>query len=183
MREVSCRSAEVYTHPNLMKKILQISLLTIVALGVGLGIWKQMETPSDLHRSTLADESKTSVAPLTGESEVPQVVVTYFTTNVRCKSCLSIEALTRETVEERFAEELAGKTLVFQTINIDLPENKHFIEQYQLSFKTVVLSSMKEGEQAGFMKMDKVWELLHTPETFKNYLAEGIAETFAALES
>lgn len=111
-------------------------------------------------------------------SELPQstgkVTVTYFTTNARCKTCLKIEALTRKVVEERFASELASGRLEFRAINIDLPENRHYADNYQLSFKTVVISSTNADGKEDWARMDAVWQKVGRESEFASYIEGGI---------
>jgi hypothetical protein len=103
------------------------------------------------------------------------VVVTYFMTDVRCKSCRKIEALTRQTLQNRFANELADGSLQFRTINIDRPENAHYIDSYELSFKTVVVSDMNGDAEARWVRMDNVWQLLGKPDKFEQYIADAVS--------
>lgn len=103
------------------------------------------------------------------------VVVTYFMTDVRCKSCRKIEALTRQTLQNRFANELADGSVQFRTINIDRPENAHYIDSYELSFKTVVVSDMNGDAEARWVRMDNVWQLLGKPDKFEQYIADAVS--------
>ena len=159
-----------------MKKILQISLLLIVAVGVSYAVLQNRKDDL-IKKETVSNADveaiSTKEAPIIEE---PDVVVTYFTTDVRCKSCRAIEALTRSVVERQYTEALEGGHLVFQTKNIDRAENKHFIDEYQLAFKTVVIALMQDGKEIRFKKMDKVWELLGNQDAFAEYIADGIRE-------
>jgi len=149
---------------NQSTTIIRIILALVVL--VGIGVWAK--------KNFTHSESAPSVATTTPHSAKPTVTVTYFTTNTRCKTCLKIEKLTRETLEHQFANELADKRVVFQTINFDKPENKHFIKDYQLAFKTVVIADLENGKQVAFEKYDDVWKLHETPEKFEAYLADGV---------
>jgi len=103
-----------------------------------------------------------------------RIVVTYFFTNARCRSCLKIEELTRKALEKRFAAGLADGSIVFRAINIDEAANKHYIDGYELAFKTVVISDMRGDTEARWVRMDKVWELLRNPGAFESYIVEGV---------
>ena len=102
------------------------------------------------------------------------VLVTYFTSDQRCPTCLKIEKLTRTAVYDGFAAELDAGIIRFQTVNFDLPENKHFIGDYALAFKTVVISERHQGKETKWDKYDKVWDLVGEPEAFTAYLQAGI---------
>ena len=148
-----------------MKNIARSLLLALVLIGIGYWAWGKFAAPT---------EPASSGPATTAESMAHEVVVTYFTTDVRCESCQTIESLTRQTVEERFGEELAAGKVQFAIHNIDKPENKHFNEEYELAFKTVVISDRNKGEERSWKKMDEVWDLVDKPEEFKNYLATEI---------
>ena len=79
-------------------------------------------------------------------------------------------------MEEKFSDKLASKEIVFQTINYDKPENKHYTKDYQLAFKTVVISEYKKGKEVSWTKYDDVWKLHSTPDAFKSYLQNGVLQ-------
>lgn len=154
-----------------MKKSVRYILLTFVAGALCYWAWGKF--------SGHAPPAVSASHPLTTTKEPslqmkPAVVVTYFTTNVRCESCRTIETLARATVEESFAQELAASIIRFQTINLDEPANKHFAEDYDMAFKTVVVSEEAAGRVLRWTKLDDVWSLLGKPEEFKAYLARPI---------
>jgi hypothetical protein len=64
-----------------------------------------------------------------------QVVMTYFTSGVRCRSCREIERLSHETATGDFSEELSSQRLVFRVIDTDEPANAAFVARYQLISK------------------------------------------------
>lgn len=149
---------------------IRIAVYLIAMIGISAWAWKNFG-PS---------KSPTESAPPTKEADyvINQsnhvIVVTYFTSDQRCKTCLKIEKLTRAAILDGFADELVSKEVVFQTINFDQPENKHFVKDYGLAFKTVVVSERKKGKEQQWSKYDKVWELHDDPEKFSTYLQDGI---------
>lgn len=151
-----------------MKKIAQFTLL-LFALG-SIGFWALQKATGTSTTEQSAKSTMTSEAPQLEQA----VVVTYFTTDVRCKSCRLIETLTKETLEEHFSQEIAAGTLRFQMLNLDRQENKHFTEDYDLAFKTVVVSTETNGAITHWEKLDDVWTLLQQPEDFKTYVATPI---------
>lgn len=143
------------------------SILLVVVLG-SLAIWANREY----------QKSQASAAPAAAET-LPvvagdQVIMTYFISGTRCESCQKIEALTKETAEKDFAEALAGRKLVFRVIDTGEPGYQHFIKDYQLTSKTVILSHRKDGKETGWKDMGKVWDLLDDAPGFHAYLGEQI---------
>ena len=117
-----------------------------------------------------------------GETAAPDsslVKVYYFHTTYRCASCMKIEELTTASVNTNFQEELKNGVLTFDLINLDKKENKHFVKDYKLYTKSVVLSKVVKGKEVEWRNLDKVWLLLRSPEKFKEYIR---AETRAFLE-
>jgi len=100
----------------------------------------------------------------------PKVVVYYFHTSFRCSSCKKIEAYSHEAIESGFAKELKDGRLAWCVINVDERTNRHFIQDYQLFSKSLVLVKMKDGKQAEWKNLMKVWQLLGNKEAFLRYV-------------
>jgi hypothetical protein len=159
-----------------MKNTIRTIIYLIAIVGIAGWAWKNF-APDKSARS-LSEPS--SAADASTQYVINQsehiVVVTYFTSDQRCDTCLKIEELTQDAIHSRFTDELKNKEIIFQTINYDRPENKHFIDDYQLAFKTVVVSERKKGKEQRWSKYDKVWELVNDPEEFSSYLQQGISQ-------
>ena len=110
------------------------------------------------------------VPPQPQSAEDTQIIAYYFLTSYRCSSCHKIEKYTKEALEQHFKDELASHRLVFQPINIDERENKHFIEDYELYTKAVVLSIQKGGREVKYKNLTKIWEYLGDKDTFYDYI-------------
>ncbi len=150
-------------------KILRIALVTLALAGIGSWAWNSFAPQESATPTTTA----TSTAAPLPESE-HMVLVTYFTSDQRCPTCLKIEELARAAVETGFANELAQNEVRFQITNFDQPENKHFVDDYELAFKTVVIADRRQGKEVTWKKFDKVWDLVGEPEAFTAYLQEGV---------
>ena len=146
-------------------------------INVGETITVMVEGQSyEVSLAAISDETtpKASVA-VDGETKTikggeTKVIAYYFYTNFRCKSCLTIEKYTKEAIEENFEDELSSGKLVFKTINIEEEDNKHFVDDYQLYTKSVVLSLVKDGEEIRFKNLKKVWESLRSKDDFFKYI-------------
>ena len=99
-----------------------------------------------------------------------KIIAYYFLTNFRCTSCYKIEMYTKEALEKHFKDELESGILVFKPANIDEKENKHFIEDYELYTKAVVLSIQKGGREVKYKNLTKIWEYLGDKDTFYDYI-------------
>ena len=98
-----------------------------------------------------------------------QSTVYYFHGNARCMLCHKIENYTKEVFEENFKDKLKLKI-----VNTDEPNNKHFITDYGLYTKSVVLVKIKNGKEIGYKNLDKIWNYLGDENKFKTYIREEI---------
>ena len=157
-----------------LKTILTAVLLVFVAASVLFLIAKESEGPTE----TLAGARRES---LEQERTIPahQVVVNYFHGNVRCATCRKFETYTTEVMENGFAEELKSGTLEFRIINVDEPENGHYVQDYQLTTRSVVVADFKDGKETGWKNLERIWQLVGNKEEFLAYIR---TETRAYLE-
>lgn len=112
--------------------------------------------------------------PSTATDGSSTIVVSYFHTTARCASCLRIEDLTAATVTGRFVVPVADKRLVWRVVNVDQPANAHYLKDYQLYTKSVVVSEMRDGKEVRWKNLDKVWTLLGQPEAFQDYVEKEV---------
>jgi hypothetical protein len=103
-----------------------------------------------------------------------KLIAYYFHGNFRCDNCRKIEQYSREAVEKYFVEELRTKKLTFTIINTDLSENKHFIEDYQLYTRSLVIAEYKDGKEVRWKNLTKVWDYLNDKEAFCEYVKSEI---------
>lgn len=101
-------------------------------------------------------------------------VAYYFHTTYRCPSCTKIEQWSEEAILAGYEDRLRDSTLQWHSINIDEPDHKHFVDDYQLYTKTLILAEFKDGKQVRWKNLDQVWHLLRNKEKFINYVRTEI---------
>lgn len=106
------------------------------------------------------------------------VVAYYFYTTKRCPTCLKIEKYTKESLETNFPNLLESGNLEFRALNLEEGENEKYIEEYQLTTKSVILVDYRDGERVGWKNLEKVWEYTGNREVFVDYVKD---ETLAYL--
>jgi hypothetical protein len=99
-----------------------------------------------------------------------QINVYYFFTNVRCLRCYAFEKFTKEALERYFNPELKSGKIVFKPLNIDKKENQHFMKEYQLYTKAVVISMVNGDKEIKYKNLPKIWEYVGNKEKFYNYI-------------
>ena len=102
------------------------------------------------------------------------VVAYYFHGNFRCQTCRKIEAFSREAVESGFPEDLKAGRLEWRVINVEEPGNEHFIQDYQLFSKSLVLVAKEGSKQTRWKNLQKVWTLVGDKEAFIQYVQDEI---------
>jgi len=115
------------------------------------------------------------VRALAGSGETKgQVTVFYFYTNARCPSCLDMERWTGETLKSEFADLLENGVLVWSPVNLNGKGNYHYIKDYKLYTKSVILSEEVDGREVRWKNLDKVWELLRDETKFRDYVRSEV---------
>ena len=104
-------------------------------------------------------------------AEAKTAVVYYFYTNTRCSSCKTIEAYTREAVETKLAAGYKDWKIEFKGVNVEDEPNKHFVQDYWLNSKSVVVQKFYGDKPLKWAKLEKVWQLLGDKFVFMNYVA------------
>ncbi len=118
------------------------------------------------------------------EATLPRdgVVVYYFHGYKRCVTCNKIEALAEETLWQRHADLLGAGTVVFQPVNIETDAHRHFIEDYQLHTKVVVMSVRRGGQEVDWRRLDEVWQRVGDEADYRDYIAANLAACLRELD-
>ncbi|MFK5854711.1 MAG: nitrophenyl compound nitroreductase subunit ArsF family protein [Bacteroidota bacterium] len=78
---------------------------------------------------------------------VNKIEVIDFHSTHRCMTCNAIEANTKYTLEEYFADELKSGLITFQSINIDEKENFKLAEKFQATGTSLYLNVIYDGNE------------------------------------
>ena len=105
-----------------------------------------------------------------------QLVVYYFHGNVRCDTCRKLETLAKESLDTFFADDLKTGRIKWAPTNVDTPGNEHFIKDYQLVTKSVIVSKIVDGRQVAWQNLDLIWQLVAEKEKYLAYIREGITD-------
>ncbi len=120
-------------------------------------------------------------SPAGGVATIPDregrfVIAYYFYGDKRCNTCRTIEAYAAEAIATGFAGSIDSGEMVWQAVNVDAPGNEHFVDDYMLASKTVVLVEVVDGEETKWEQLNKVWELVDDKDAFVEYVQESTAE-------
>jgi hypothetical protein len=117
-----------------------------------------------------------TAAPKAG---VHKVIAYYFHTNARCSTCIKIEDYSHEAIEKGFRDELKNGTLEMRVINYELSENKHYMKDYSLVSKSLVLVNMVNGKQTEWTNLKMVWQLTGKKDEFLKYVRKEVRSYLA----
>ena len=147
------------------KQILALVLLVFVAVSIVYMAFKEQST------TTATDKTTSSV-----NREKGQLVVYYFHGDVRCVTCHNLEAYTKEALERYFADGLTSEDITWKPVNVDKPENKHYVRDYKLVSKAVVLSWVVKGKEIRWKNLDQIWQKVNNKEDYLEYIRQGVEE-------
>jgi len=117
-------------------------------------------------------------APANAETSPEKVVVYYFRGNARCPACVKFEAYTREAIKSGFPKALEDKRLEFRTVNVEEPGNGHYVDEYDLYTKSVVVVKMKGNERVRRTNLSRIWDLVWSKEEFVEYVQDAVRDYF-----
>jgi len=115
---------------------------------------------------------KTTTAVTAAPTPGTRVLVYYFHATTRCATCRTIEAYAHETVTTAFAPDLEVRRLEWLAVNVDEPANQHFVRDFQLYTRSVVVVDAKDPKR--FKVLDRVWQLAHDKAAFQEYVEQEI---------
>ncbi len=143
---------------SFMKCVLLLGSAAAVILST-LGAWAQNSPPA--------------------KSDSHKVIAYYFHTNTRCSTCMKIESYSKEAIEQGFADEIKKGILEMRVVNYENPENRHFIKEYKLVSKSLVLVNIVNGKQTEWTNLKMVWQLTGRKDAFLNYVRREVRNYLA----
>ena len=108
-------------------------------------------------------------------SEELKIIAYYFHGTYRCPSCTKIEEWSYEAIRDSFPAALKEGKLLWRPVNVEKPENRHFIKQYSLFTKSLIIAEMRGEEQIRWKNLSDVWKLLRNQEKFFSYVTEELS--------
>lgn len=111
-----------------------------------------------------------SPVPLAASVEGASMAVYYFHGYARCVTCRKLEQYAHAAVTEGFADEVRAGQMSFSAVNIEETENAHFVQDYKLSSKTIIIQKRGGGKNGAWRNLDRSWELVGDREKFLDYV-------------
>lgn len=157
-----------------MKTIVRVVLLLFVVAAAIYMVAQRSDQPTNAENTAATNEA----IPIADNTD--QVLVYYFHGEQRCPTCLKIEKLSSEAMQTGFAEALQDGRVVWQVVNYEQPENAHFVDDYELYTKSVIVVKMVNGEQVEWKNLPDIWELVNDDAEFIKYV-DGEVRAYMSL--
>jgi hypothetical protein len=122
-------------------------------------------------------KSKKDATPLPAATvQLPKskVVAYYFHGTFRCATCRTIENYSKEAIEHYFIKELKNGTLEFKAINVEDPGNHHYIQDYRLFSKALIIILYKDDKQVKWKNLKEVWIYAGDKDKFLRYVKDEV---------
>jgi hypothetical protein len=117
-----------------------------------------------------AASAPTTTTKTADQAQQSKIIAYYFHGTVRCVTCRKIESLSHDVVASDFSGPLKTGQLEWQVVNVELPENQHFVRDYQLVTKSLVLVKYQDGKQVGYKNLQKIWTYINNQQAFRDYV-------------
>ncbi|WP_028117032.1 nitrophenyl compound nitroreductase subunit ArsF family protein [Ferrimonas senticii] len=114
-------------------------------------------------------------APALNLADNQQIHVYYFHGNVRCTTCTQIEKFTTQAVQQGFGRDLGSGQVVMHIVNVEEPQNQHYINDFELITRSVVVEIHENGQPIRWNRLDQVWQLVFEQQDFTNYIYREMA--------
>ena len=118
--------------------------------------------------------SSTATASAAGITSATKLVVYYFSEGKECTTCEQIPLYARAALETHFANELKSGAIVWCAIDVDEARNQHYIDEYGIYTKSIVLSRIADGKQTRWENLDRVWDLVYDEPAFIEYVRKEV---------
>jgi len=98
------------------------------------------------------------------------VIARYCHGHARCSNCIKIEQYSREAIETGLRKDLDSGRLRFEVVDVEEPANRHYIQDYALYTKSLVLISEADGKELRHKVLNDVWNHLSDKAAFMAYV-------------
>ena len=103
-----------------------------------------------------------------------KIIVYYFYNSMRCPTCYKLENYAKSGVESGFADAIKAGRLEWKSVNVDDKVNEHFVNDYKLYSKSVIVSTVKDGKESSWKNLDKIWEMVREEGKYREYIRNEV---------
>lgn len=107
-------------------------------------------------------------------AEADGTFVYYFHGTYRCTTCMKFERYTAAVLQSDFADAIAADAIRWKPVNVEEPDNAHFVQHYELFGKSVVLSEIRNGTEVRWKNLDQIWDRVADEAGYKEYIRNAL---------
>ena len=138
------------------------------------------ESVKSSEKVTTGREVNPTNAPVADSS--PEAIVYYFHGYQRCWTCRRIEELAHFALQEGFPDDLENGRLQWQVVNMEAEGNDHFVDDYSLFSKALVVQKVREGKNAEWKNLQRIWELVRDEQDFVRYVQDEVSSLLGEVQ-
>jgi hypothetical protein len=105
-----------------------------------------------------------------------QVVVYYFHRKFRCQSCEVLESTLMNTMQVTYSNHFGAGRLAMCIINVDDPENRHYLEQFEILSNSIVIVEKKSGVILRYKNLESIWDVSEDREAVTQLLQTEVSD-------
>jgi len=156
------------------KTIISVVLLLFIFASVAYLVVEEVRsqsgsTPAEIDPPVVAEPNQRLLGPADSK-----IMLYYFHGTARCPTCRKFESFSSEALREAFAEALKDGRLEWRVVNVEEPDNEHFVSDYQLYSKSIVIVKKQDGKQTEWKNLKRIWELVRDKEAFVKYVQDEV---------
>ena len=149
-----------------MNRRAVLALIIVVCLLIVGTIFSKSSTKSpEVNTATTTGESLATSIPVVPADKVE---VVHFHSTQQCASCIAVGKLAKQTIEEKFPEEVKSGKIVFKEINGELPENEAIVMKYRASGSSLFVNAIR-GDKDDITEDVTVWRLVNSESQYISY--------------
>jgi len=148
---------------KLISFFLTVSAITVIVMASSYAQDDSLKVAEENKTEDIKAENETRVVP-------ERIFAYYLHGDRRCATCRKLEAYSEEALREGFPEMLEDSTLIWGTINYDREENEHYLKDYNLFTKALILSRVRDGSEIEWKNLDRIWELVKDKDKYLEYV-------------
>lgn len=149
-------------------KIILISIIVLVLLAGGYYMSKGRAAVPDETTQTPTVQTTTNAATPMSVIPADKIEVVHFHGTQQCASCIAVGKYAKQTIENKFPEEVKSGKIVFKEINGELPENQAIVTKYQARGSSLFVNAIR-GEKDDIAEDTTVWRLVNDEAQYTAY--------------
>lgn len=150
--------------------VVVLSLATLASCNVRETVPAVQPVPAGANTQNSSAQTPGAQVPASLPDGPTKIIVYYFHGTLRCQTCLDIEQHARETVFESYFADLMEGTIEWRSVNYEVPENRHYSNDFDLPYPSLVVVREQAGYAAEWKLLGKTWELVSEPAALRDYV-------------